>query len=75
MDVDETERVYRDALGPALTVSRFDGAHSLARPVMEDSEALGLVTGVMWPRALLAPGVLEDYRSFLASRVAGTPVP
>lgn len=75
VDVDETERVYRDALGPALTVSRFDGAHSLARPVMEDSEALGLVTGVMWPRALLAPGVLEDYRSFLASRVAGTPVP
>lgn len=66
VDVDETARTYRSIFGPSLTVTRVDGAHSLARPVMEDSDAVGLLTGTVWPRALLAPGVVDDYRSFLS---------
>lgn len=67
VDVDETESAYREAFGTRLSVERLRAAHSLARPVMEDVPAVGLVTAVVWPRALLAPGALESYRDFLAS--------
>ncbi len=67
VDVAETERVYRDLLGDHVTVSTFDAVHSLARPVVEDVDVVGAVTAVVRPRALLAPGVLDDYRSALAS--------
>lgn len=67
VDVAETEASYRASFGSELTVSRADGAHSLAKPVMEDNEFVGFVTGVFWPRALLAPGVIHDYTTFLAS--------
>ena len=65
--VAETERVYRSALGASLSVSTFPAAHSLARPLMEDSDPVGVATGVIWPRGLLAPGVIDDYRAFLRS--------
>ncbi|ATE55532.1 alpha/beta hydrolase family protein [Actinosynnema pretiosum] len=66
VDVAETERAYREAFGADLTTSHHDAAHSMARPVVEDWEAVGLAVGVLWPRALLAPTVIPDYRDFLA---------
>lgn len=66
VDVAETEETYRSILGSSLTVTRVNGAHSLARPVMEDSQLIGFITGVVWPRALLAPGVVDEYTDFLA---------
>lgn len=66
VDVAETEQTYRSILGSAVSVIRADGAHSLARTVMEDNELVGLVTGVLWPRALFAPEVVEGYTAFLA---------
>ncbi|GAB2697632.1 alpha/beta hydrolase family protein [Thalassiella azotivora] len=66
VDVDETERVYRSLLGADLTVERFTAPHSLARPVVEDVRLVGALTATFWPRALLAPGVVEDYERFLA---------
>ncbi len=65
VDVGETASTYRRLLGDAVDVERFDAAHSMARPVVEDSDVAGLVTGVVWPRALLAPGVLDTYREYL----------
>lgn len=67
VDVAETEHTYRSIFGPFLTVAHADGAHSLARPVMEDDDAVGLVTGIVRPRALLAPGTIDDYRAFHSS--------
>lgn len=67
VDVAETERTYRSAFGPLLTVTHLDGAHSLARTVMEDNDAVGLVTGIVWPRALLARGTIDDYSAFLSN--------
>lgn len=66
VDVAETEETYRSVFGPLLTVTHVDGAHSLARPVMEDEDLVGLVTGALWPRALLAPGTIDDYSAFLS---------
>jgi dienelactone hydrolase len=65
VDVAETESTYQRILGDDVTVARFGAAHSMARPAMEDSDALGLLTAMFWPRALLAPGVLDTYRDFL----------
>lgn len=72
VDVAETEETYRSIFGSSLSVTPVDGAHSLARPVMEDHDLVGLVTGTVWPRALLAPGAIDDYSAFL-SRVASGP--
>jgi dipeptidyl aminopeptidase/acylaminoacyl peptidase len=66
VDVDETASTYRRLLGDTVDVARFDAAHSMARPIVEDCGAAGLITGVVWPRALLAPGVLDTYRDYLA---------
>lgn len=66
VDVAETEETYRSIFGPSLTVTHVDGAHSLARPVMEDNDLVGLLTGTVWPRALLAPGAIDDYSAFLS---------
>ena len=65
VDVDETAATYRRILGDDVAVARFEAAHSMARPAVEESGALGLLTAVLWPRALLAPGVLGTYRDFL----------
>lgn len=67
VDIEETERAYALAFGSRLTVQHVDGAHSLARPVMEGVDAVGLATGVVWPRALLAPGAIDSYSRFLTS--------
>lgn len=69
VDVSETEQVYRSIFGSALTVSHVTGAHSLARSVVEDNDFIGLFTGILWPRALLAPAVIDDYGSFLSRLV------
>lgn len=66
VDVAETEETYRSIFGPSLTVTHIDGAHSLARPVMEDNDLVGFLTGTLWPRALLAPGTIDDYSAFLS---------
>lgn len=66
VDIAQTERVYSSIFGPLLTVTHFDGAHSLARPVMEENDVVGLAAGIIWPRALLAPGVIDDYSAFLS---------
>nr|WP_205707495.1 alpha/beta hydrolase [Kineococcus vitellinus] len=66
VDVAETEATYRRLLGEDVEVARFQAAHSLARPAVEESDALGLLTALVRPRALLAPGVLDTYRGFLA---------
>lgn len=68
VDVREAETVYRRILGADVTVFHADAVHSLARPVVEDHELVGLTTAVLWPRALLADGVLDAYRHFLRSR-------
>lgn len=65
VDVGETEKVYRDAFGIALTVRSFDSAHSMARPIVEDNAVVGTTVGLLWPRALLAPDVIDGYRDFL----------
>lgn len=65
VDVDETERVYHDVFGSALTVQRVDSAHSLARPLVEDNALIGTLIGIAWPRALLAPHVIDGYADFL----------
>lgn len=66
VDVAETERVYRELFGEFLSVAHVDGAHSLARPAVDEHAATGVITGIFWPRALLAPGALESYREFLS---------
>lgn len=66
VDVDESEKTYRSIFGSSLTVTHVDGAHSLARPVMEDNDLVGLLAATVWPRALLAPGVIDDYEAFLS---------
>ncbi|MGO3250516.1 MAG: alpha/beta hydrolase family protein, partial [Microbacterium gubbeenense] len=59
VDIIETETVYREMFGTDLTVEHFDAVHSMARPVVDDSDFVGLIVGVFWPRALLAPGVID----------------
>lgn len=66
VDVVETEDTYRSIFGSSLTVTHFDGAHSLAKPAVEDDELVGVTTGTLWPRALLAAGVIDDYKAFLS---------
>lgn len=68
VDITETAGGYQEAMGERVTVQRFDAAHSMAKPSMEDSGLLGLVTAVFWPRALLADGVLDAYRDYLEAR-------
>ncbi len=68
VDADETARVYTRILGPDVRVERFDAAHSMARPAVGESAPLGLLTAVLWPRALLAPDVLDTYRAFVEQR-------
>ncbi|AFR31382.1 hydrolase family protein (plasmid) [Arthrobacter sp. Rue61a] len=70
VDVDETEKTYKSIFGPLLSVKRVEGNHSLARPVVEENAAVGLVTGLVWPRALLAPGAIDSYTEFLAKVAA-----
>lgn len=67
VDIAETADVYRTAFGPQLSITRLDGAHSLARTVMEDNEVVGFATAIIWPRALLAEGAMADFRAFLAA--------
>ncbi|NOV98771.1 alpha/beta hydrolase family protein [Isoptericola halotolerans] len=67
VDVTETASTYQDLLGSDVSVEHFDATHSMARPAVEDSEALGLITGILWPRALFADDVLDTYREYLKS--------
>lgn len=67
VDIAETERTYRSIFGSSLTVTHLDGAHSLARTVMEDNDVIGLATAIVWPRAILAPNTIADYSDFLST--------
>ncbi|WP_405055773.1 lysophospholipase [Kribbella sp. NBC_01505] len=68
VDIAETATTYQRLLGTNVTVKRFDATHSMAKPAVEDSEPLGLVTAILWPRALFAAGVLDNHRAFLQTR-------
>ncbi|MFT4166177.1 MAG: hypothetical protein QM650_13140, partial [Microlunatus sp.] len=65
VDVDETAEVYAQILGEELTIKRFPAAHSMARPVVDDSVPLAFVAAIVWPRALFADGVLATYQGYL----------
>ncbi|MFV0430154.1 MAG: hypothetical protein ACK5KO_12115, partial [Arachnia sp.] len=65
VDVHETADAYGQILGGDVEVTWVDAVHSMARPIVDDSEFIGLVTGVFWPRALFADGVIDSYRGFL----------
>ncbi|TXK03522.1 alpha/beta hydrolase [Microbacterium mitrae] len=65
VDVHETAEVYLEIFGGDVKVTWVDAVHSMARPMVDDSEFIGFVTGVFWPRALLAHGVIDSYRGFL----------
>lgn len=65
VDIDETEKVYREIFADDLTVKRFDAVHSLARPIIDSNTLVGTATGIFWPRALLASGVISSYTDFL----------
>lgn len=65
VDVAETERVYREILGDDLSVRHVDAAHSMARPIVEDVDPVGAAVAVLWPRGLLADGVIDGYTDFL----------
>lgn len=67
VDVRETATVYRELLGDDVTIEYFDATHTVARPVMEDFEALGIVTAILWPHALTADSALSSYRDYLLS--------
>ncbi|MFC9976867.1 alpha/beta hydrolase family protein [Spirillospora sp. NPDC127200] len=67
VDTAETERVYRREL-PArtLTVEHYpDATHSLLKRSVERSETMTVLTALFRPRALFAPGFLDDQRRFL----------
>jgi len=64
VDVDDTERVYREILGgPCLDVIRYpDADHSLL-----DHDGVNLVaTGIFEPRSIFASGLLDDIERFAA---------
>lgn len=65
VDVGETADTYRLLLGDAVTVARFDAAHSMARTCVEEVGPIGFATAIVWPRALMADGVLESYSNEL----------
>lgn len=65
VDVDDTERVYREILGgPCLEVIRYpDADHSLL-----DHQGLGLaLTGLFEPRSVFADGLLRDLDRFASA--------
>ncbi|MFF5701361.1 alpha/beta hydrolase family protein [Streptomyces sp. NPDC012794] len=68
VDTADTERGYRGALdgGGALTVKRYpDGAHSLLKRSIEQSDLKTTLTALLSPRSLFAEGFLDDQRRFL----------
>jgi dipeptidyl aminopeptidase/acylaminoacyl peptidase len=66
VDVDETERAYRAALGGDLTVRRFAGArHTLARAAVEDHAVWGAAVAILAPKQVFVPGYLEAQQVFL----------
>ena len=65
VDVDDTERVYREILdGPCLDVIRYpDADHNLL-----DHDGLGLTaTAIFQPRNIFANGMLDDIERFAAA--------
>ncbi|WP_228974558.1 S9 family peptidase [Streptomyces sp. DH12] len=68
VDTADTERVYREVLGPggALTVEHYpDATHAMVRYSVERSELRTVLTALFRPRALFADRFLEDQRRFL----------
>ena len=71
VDTAETAATYRQVLGDGVTVERFNATHSMAKPAMERSLSLGWATAIFWPRALLADGVRQTYRTYLEAHSKG----
>ncbi|MCX2967284.1 MULTISPECIES: alpha/beta hydrolase family protein [Streptomyces] len=67
VDTAETEAVYRAHLPDGrLTVAHYPGAtHSLVREDLDSSPTRLTLTALFAPRALFAPGFLEDQRRFV----------
>ncbi|WP_255795100.1 alpha/beta hydrolase family protein [Mycobacteroides abscessus] len=73
VDVNETERVYRQLLPPQqLTVQRYpDASHNIVKADLDnDQNWRSTLVAVFAPRSLYAPGYLENMRNY----VAGQPV-
>lgn len=65
VDMAQTQQVYQQVFGSHLSVRRVDSVHSMARPIVDDNATIGTAVGILWPRALLADGVIDAYREFL----------
>lgn len=73
VDVNETERIYRQLLPPQqLTVQRYPHAsHNIVKAALDnDQNWRSTLVALFAPRALYAPGYLENMRNY----VAGQPV-
>jgi hypothetical protein len=66
VDVDDTERVYREILGgPCLNVIRYpDADHNL----LNHDDFVLVVVGIFEPRSIFADGLLDDIERFAARR-------
>lgn len=73
VDVNETERIYRQLLPPQqLTVQRYPHAsHNIVKAALDnDQNWRSTLVALFAPRSLYAPGYLENMRNY----VAGQPV-
>ena len=71
VDVNETERVYRQILPPQqLTVQRYpDASHNIVKADLDnDQDWRSMLVAVFSPRSLYAPGYLENMRLYAASQ-------
>ncbi|MCP9620271.1 alpha/beta hydrolase [Nocardia otitidiscaviarum] len=69
VDVAETERFYRASLPPRLlTVRKYpDASHSIAVAKLDHEQGIrAFLVAVFAPRALYAPGYLEDLRRYVS---------
>lgn len=69
VDVNETERVYRQLLPPQqLTVQRYpDASHNIVKADLDnDQNWRSTLVAVFAPRSLYAPGYLENMRNYVA---------
>lgn len=66
VDPDAAAAAYRDALGTGVEIARFDATHTMRRPWLEHRPLRETAT-VLWPRGLIAGGVLDTFASFLTN--------
>ncbi len=66
VDIKNTESSYKHLFRDKLIIKHFNAAHSMARPIFEDSQVAGALVGTLWPRALMATNVLNSYHDYLS---------